>query len=267
MGRLDALFGSFEGEEKKSDLERIESIESLVDSGEFGAAISELEKIKKDENIYVGAEIIIRGLVRPDVGLDKWSILNYLKELIPIINGIESWRYRALLFFELAAAFYELGDDFSGDMALKTAINLSHAAGDDVLVEILKEIIRRGLLEKGAYAFSLVRDRKKIDFLLSQLAEFLYLSGDYERARIVLDKIESPFYRAVGLYRLALIEAERNKDTALKLLEEAIKNAERIENRHARLELLIKLNEIKAQLTGEAITLSKIIKENTSSSP
>jgi tetratricopeptide (TPR) repeat protein len=266
MKRLEELFRGLE-EDKKSDLERIENVESLVDMGDFEAAISELGKIKKDENIYVGAKIIIRDLIKPNTELDRDSILNYLRELIPIINGIGNQRYRALLLFDLAVAFYELGDDFNGDMALKTAINLSYTAGEDVLFEILKEVIRRGLLEKATYAFSLVKDRKKIDFLLSQLVEFLYLSGDLKKAEKALNKIGEPFYRAVTLYRLALVEIERNnRDAALKFLEEAIKNAEKIENKHARLELLIKLNDLTAELTGEEVTLSSILKESGSPS-
>lgn len=267
MGKLDKLFGIIEGEEKKSDLERIETIEELVSSGEFQGALSELEKVKKDENVYVGAEIIIRGLTKAEPPLDASSIALYLKELIPIINGIESWRYRAILMADVAMAFYEIGDEFNGDLALKTAINLGYAAGEDVLVEILRELIRRGMLEKGSYALSLVQDRKKIDFLLSQLVEFLYLSGDYRRVKAALDHIEDPFYKAVALYRLALIEADKNKDRALALLEGAIESAEKIENKHARLELLIKLSDLKANLTGRGISLAEILKEDSSPPP
>ncbi|ASJ03268.1 hypothetical protein A3L09_08380 [Thermococcus profundus] len=264
MGKLDELFGIVEREDKKSDLERIETIEELVSSEEFQRAISELERVKKDENIYVGAEIIIKGLSKPDLLTDRASISAYLKELIPIINGVNSWRYRAILMADVAMAFYEIGDEFNGDLALKTAINLAYAAGEDVLVEILRELIRRGMLDKGSYAFSLVRDRKKIDFLLSQLVEFFYLAGDYEKARAALHHIQDPFHRSVALYRLALIESSRDKNKALVLLEEATKSAEKIQNKHARLELLIKLSDLKGQLTGEGVSLKEILKKNSS---
>lgn len=257
MKPLEKLLGlSNEG----SDLDRLERIEDMLDAGEVEQAIKELEKVRKDENVYVGAEMIIRSL--PKLELEQGEVVGYLKALIPIVNGLSSWRYRAILMADIAMAFYRAGDDFNGDLALKTAINLAYASGEDVLVEILRELIRNGLLEKGAYAFSLVRDRKRIDFLLSQLVEFFYLSGDYEKARKALNAIEDPFHKAVALYRLALHEAPKNRLKALAFLEGAIENAERIENRHARLELLIKLNDLKAELTGKGISLVDILRSS-----
>ena len=258
MAALERILGILEGEDKVSDLERLERIEELVDSGDFQSAISELEKIRKDENVYVGARIIIRALLNLE-GDIRSDVLDYLKSLIPIINGISSWRYRSLLMANVAIAFYKLGDEFNGDLALKTAINLAYVAGEDVLVEILRELIRRGMLNKGAYAFSLVKDRRKIDFLLSQLVESLYLAGEYDKARAVLESIKDPFYRAVALYRLALLEFNKNKLKALAFIESAIENTEKIENKHARLELLIKLNDLKGQLTGKGIRLVDIL--------
>lgn len=260
MAALERILGILEGEERVSDLERLEMIEELVDSGDFENAISELEKIRKDENVYVGAKIIIQALLNLEGDIESGTS-GYLKSLIPIINGISSWRYRGLLMADVAMAFYKLGDEFNGDLALKTAINLAYAAGEDVLVEILRELIKRGMLEKGAYAFSLVKNRRKIDFLLSQLVEFFYLAGDYDKARATLNSIRDPFYRAVALYRLALLEFDKNKLKALAFIESAIENAEKIENKHTRLELLIKLNDLKGQLMGKGIRLVDILKK------
>lgn len=255
MKPLEKLLGL---SEESSDLDRLERIEDLLDAGEIEQAIAELEKVRKDENVYVGVKMIIKSLSKLE--LEPGYIVGYLKALIPIVNGLSSWRYRAILMADIAMAFYRAGDDFNGDLALKTAINLAYASGEDVLVEILRELIRNGLLEKGAYAFSLVKDRKRLDFLLSQLVEFFYLSGDHEKARKALNAIEDPFHKAIALYRLALYEAPRNRLKALAFLEEAIENAEKIENRHARLELLIKLNDLKAELTGKGVSLVDILK-------
>ncbi|AJC72165.1 hypothetical protein X802_08325 [Thermococcus guaymasensis DSM 11113] len=258
MKPLEKLFGlSDEG----SDLDRLEKIDELLDAGEIEGAIAELEKIRKDENLYVGAKMIVKHLFNSELSPNE--VVGYLKTLIPIVNSLSSWRYRATLLADIAMAFYRVGDDFNGDLALKTAINLAYNSGEEVLVEILRELIRNGFLEKGAYAFSLVKDRKRIDFLLSQLAEFFYLYGDYEKVQKVLSAIEDPFYRVITLYRLALLEAPRDRDKALALLEKAIDNAEKIENRHARLELLIKLNDLKAELTGEGVRLVDILKRSS----
>ncbi len=258
MNPLEKLFGlSDEG----SDLDRLERIEELLDAGEIESAIAELEGIRKDENLYVGAKMIVKHLVNSE--LPPEEVVGYLKTLIPIVNSLSSWRYRATLLADIAMAFYRVGDDLNGDLALKTAINLAYNSGEEVLVEILRELIRNGLIEKGAYAFSLVKDRKRIDFLLSQLAEFFYLYEDYEKVQKVLNAIEDPFYRTITLYRLALLEAPRDRDKALALLEKAIDNAEKIENRHARLELLIKLNDLKAELTGKGIRLVDILRRSS----
>ncbi len=264
MGKLDELFGKLSesvGEDSKSDLERLESIEEFLSSGDFEAALRELERIKKEENVYVGAVIFVRNLLNPpeDVPVNRPMAMEYLTRLLPIINGMENWRYRALALSEVAMAFYLFGDEFNGDLALKSALNLARAAGDDVLSGILRELIKRGLIEKAAHAFSLVRDRKRIDFLLSQLVEVLYLAGELEKADAALAHIQDPFYKAIALYNLALVESNRDKDAALAFVENAIRFAEEIENKNARIELLIKLNDLKSQLTGKGISLAELI--------
>jgi len=264
MSRLDELFGKLSesvGGDSKSDLERLESIEEFLSSGDFEAALRELERIKKEENVYVGAVIFVRNLLNPsdDVPINRSVALEYLTRLLPVINGIENWRYRALALSEVAMAFYLLGDEFNGDLALKSALNLARVAGDDILSGILRELIKRGLIEKAAHAFSLVRDRKRIDFLLSQLVEVLYLAGEFEKADAALAHIQDPFYRAIALYNLALVEIGRDKNAALAFVENAIRFAEEIENKNARIELLIKLNDLKAQLTGKGISLTELI--------
>jgi hypothetical protein len=270
MGKLDELFGKLTESlevNSKSDLDRLEAIEEFLSSGDFGAAMNELEKIKKEENLYVGAVIFVRALLNPpeDVPTNRSMILDYLTRLLPVINGIENWRYRALALSEVAMAFYHFGDEFNGDLALKSSLNLAKMAGDEVLSGILRELIKRGLIEKAAYAFSLVKDRKRIDFLLSQLVEVLYLAGEFEKADAALAHIRDPFYKAIALYNLALVEASRDKETALAFVDNATRFAEEIENKNARIELLIKLSDLRAQLTGKGISLAELIQRPSSS--
>ncbi|WP_456366057.1 hypothetical protein [Thermococcus sp.] len=263
MGRLDELFGTRRAPEGGgSDLERLEGIEEAASSGEFPVAINLLDHIEKEENVFLGVQIVLKSLMDYFEELTPREISGYLGELIPIINGISSWRYRALLLGKVAVLYYRIEDDFNGDIALKSSINLAYAAGEDVLIEILEELIKLGILEKAAHAFSLVKDRKKVDYLLGKVAEYFYLRGDEEKALKALNYIGDPFHRAVAFYRLALIEAERDRERALGFIERAIENARQIENRYAKIELLMKLSDVRAKLTGEGISLGQILKES-----
>ncbi len=176
------------------------------------------------------------------------------------MNSLSNPHYRALLLGDLAVLFYLLNDEFNGDLAVKTAINL---AGDraDIIRDVLMILINSNLLKKAGYAMKLVRDPpEKLDVVLAHLAEIFYREGgDVEKVAPILDHISSPFHRAMALYYMAQIESERDRDTALKILTAAFKVAEKIEDPETRFEVMLKLYDLKNSLLGQSLSLKDLL--------
>ncbi|WP_456453550.1 hypothetical protein [Thermococcus sp.] len=262
MGKLDELFEPEKEPERDSD--RIEVIEELVNQWEFKEALKELDRVKLVPNMFLGLRVIVRGVltaVKESMKEGKLNedirkaLVDYVESLIPIANGITNLRLKALAFADISVAFYMLDENLKSDLALKTALNIATEIGDDdITVEIVKTLIDRGILAKAAYAMNLVRNRKKLDLILSQLAVMFYASGEQEKAEVTLQHIESRFHRANALYYMASIEASRDQEKALRLLDAAFRIVEEIENPVLRFEMFLKLTELKSKITGEGST-------------
>ncbi len=259
MSALDNIFKPTEEPERDSD--RLEAIENLVNYWEFKEALKELKKIKLAPNIFLGIRIIIDGIlsaIRESIedGVLREELrkvfVKYIEDIIPIANEIGNLRLKSLAFADISVAFYMLNENLKSDLALKTALNIASDIGDDdLLVEIVKALIDRGLLKKAAYAIKLVRNRKKLDVILSQLAVMFYSSGEFEKADLTLQHIESPFHKATAFYYMASVEASRDKEKALALLDSAFKILDEVQNPILKFELFLKLVDLKSSLTGE----------------
>ena len=265
MGRLDEFFKALSGEKKRSELEVLEEVEDYAAVGDFRRAIEAAGSIETERNRFLALRLILREILKRLESGDENSegVEEVLRDIVPLINSLTNPRYRALLTADLSLILYYLGDEFKGDLSLKTAINIA-TGYDDVLVEIVRELVRRGLLEKAAGALKLVRDRDKLDSVLVTIAEIFYRMGDVERAKKAVKHIRNPFHKAMALYYLALVEAPRDEETARKLLEAAIKVAEEIEDPDARFELMLKLYDLRASLEGKSIRLVDVLKREKS---
>lgn len=261
MGRLDEFFKSLSGEKKRSELEILENVEDYAAVGDFRSAIEEAESLKTERNRFLAVRLILREILKRLEGEDEKpeDVEAVLQNLVPLINSLTNPRHRALLTADLALILYYLGDQFKGDLSLKAAINLA-TGHDDVLIDIVRELVRRGLLEKAAGALRLVKDRDKLDSVLVTIAEIFYRMGEVEKAKKVVKHIRNPFHKAMALYYLALVEAPRDNNTAMVLVDAAIKVAEGIENPDARFELMMKLYDLKASLEGKSISLADVLK-------
>ncbi len=259
MGKIDELFEPEKEPERDSD--RIEVIEELVNQWEFKEALKELDRVKLVPNMFLGLRVFVRGILAAIKELQREgklkedlrkAMVGYVESLIPIANGITNLRLKALAFADISVAFYMLDENLKSDFALKTALNIATELGDDdITVEIVKTLIDSGILTKAAYAMNLVRNRKKLDLILSQLAVMFYASGELEKAEVTLQHIESRFHRANALYYMASIEASRDQEKALRLLDTAFKIVEEIENPVLRFEMFLKLSDLKYTITEE----------------
>ncbi|NJE75626.1 hypothetical protein [Thermococcus sp. ES12] len=268
MGKLDEFFKSLgEKRRKRSELDVLEEIEGLTGIGEINRAVELAEEIETESNRFLALRIILRSIMkklvelrRSEKGMD--SEFEYIREtvkaLIPLANSLINPRYRAILLGDLAVLFYYLNDELNGDIALRTAINLAKDSAD-ILRDILMGLVNAGLLRKAGYAMKMVREPEKLDVVLVHLAEMFYRTGDVHRARLIIDHISSPFHRAMALYYLAEVEGERNREKALKILDEAFKIADDVEDPDARFELMLKLYDLKYTLLGRALTLEDIL--------
>lgn len=265
MGRLDEFFKSLKGQGKRSELEVLEDIESALGMGDIERALELTEELESEPNLFLALRMIMRSMreklqgagEKEDSG-EPERMRASLKELIPLVNSLSNPHYRALLLGDLAVLFYLLNDEFNGDPAVKTAINL---AGDraDIIRDVLMILINSNLLKKAGYAMKLVRDPEKLDVVLAHLAEIFYREGDVEKVAPILDHISSPFHRAMALYYMAQIESERDRDTALKILTAAFKVAEKIEDSETRFEVMLKLYDLKNSLLGQSLSLKDLL--------
>ena len=249
---------------KRSEVEILEQIESHVEAGDIKGAIGFLEELRSQFNTFVALRIILRELVqrlKTASDSEKEELRIILKELIPHINGLESNRQRALLLGEVAKAFYLLGDDFNGDLALKASINLAEEY-PDLLKEILMSLIEEGLLSKAGFAFRMVRNRDVIEPVFVHLVEKFYEEGKEDVAFSILKMISSPFHRATALYYIAMVEENRNREMAIKLVETAMKEAEKIKDPETRLELVLKLSDYLHSLRGERLSVMDILAQS-----
>lgn len=258
MGKLDEFFKSLKGGKKRSEIEVLEEIEDSLKMGELQRAIALAETLVSEPSRFLALRMILRNMAERIGELEYHDIREFAKALLPLINSIFNKRYRMILLSDLAVLFYRLDDELNGDVALKTAMNLARDS-PDVLRDILFELIHYGLLEKASYAMRMVRDPRKLDVVLAHLAELFYRSGDYERARLIVNHISSPFHRAMALYYMAAVEGEKNPDKALKILDAAIKIAEEVDDPEARFELILKLYDLKGKLTGEILGPGEIL--------
>ncbi|MCD6373502.1 MAG: hypothetical protein J7L37_08180 [Thermococcus sp.] len=265
MGKLDEFFKVFSPEKKRSELEILEEVEDYAASGEFGRAIEEASLIETERNRFLAVRLILRRVLKQLENDEKnvSGVGEVLRGVVPLVNSLTNQRYKALLTADIALILYYLGDEFRGDLSLKTAINLAEGH-DDVLLEIIRELVRRGLLEKAAGALKLVRDRDKLDSILVTISEMYYRMGDIEGAKKVVKHIKNPFHKAMALYYMALVEAPRDKEAARALLDAAIKVAERVEAPDARFELILKLYDLWIALEGESIRLTDVLKNERS---
>ncbi len=259
MSKLDELFKAEKKPERDSD--RVEVIDNLVSQWEFREALKELDKVKLVPNIFLGLRVIIRGIFSTVREITKEgklgeeirkTLVGYVEQLIPIANGITNLRLKALAFADISMAFYLLNENLKSDLALKTALNIATEIGDDdILVEIVKNLIDHGILTKATYAMKLVRNRKKLDVVLSQLSVMFYTSGEKDKADAILQHIESPFHRATAVYYMASFESSRDPEKALQLLDMAFRIVDEIPNPLLKFEMFLKLSELKHTITGE----------------
>ncbi len=262
MGKLDELFKPLKREKERSEIEVLEEIEGYLDSGDISPAIEAIGYLEKEANIYLALRMILRAIRRrlgEDLSQDEVEELHSrVKGLIPIINGVFNTRFKALLMADLAVVLYSLDDELNADIALRTAINL--AGGEaDLLRDILQELIHNGLLDKAGYAMKMVSDRSKLDVVLSELAEMFYRANDVEKASKIIEHISSPFHRAMSLANIAELEANRDREKALELLDTAMKLAEAIKDDETRVELGIKLYSIQQEIEGKGFSLERIL--------
>ncbi len=262
MDRLDNLF---KPKEKKNETEVLEELESRLNEGDFIGALNLVDSLENSGNIFLALRLILKGVSNAakesTSDSDKATLLNVLKEAIPRINTIRSNRYRAVLLGELAKTFYRLGDDFNGDISLKTALNLA-SPYPDILRDILRGLIEEGMLNKAAYAFKMVKDKRALDPVLEYLVERLYHVGKIEQALEVLEHIESPFHRAIALYSLALL-SRKNPTVAQRFLERAMEEAVKIDDPETRFELMLKLYDLRHEILGEPLSLSELLARET----
>ncbi|WP_297499464.1 hypothetical protein [Thermococcus sp.] len=259
---MEKLKGLFEhGGIKQSEVEILERIESYVEAGNIASALSFLEGLRSQLNTFVALRIILRELVqhlKATSESEKEELRAVLRELIPYINGLESNRQRALLLGEAAKAFYLLGDDFNGDLALKASINLAKEY-PDLLKEILMSLIEEELLSKADFAFRMVRNREVIEPVLVHLVEKFYEEDKMDEAFSILRLISNPFHRATALYYIAMFEENRDREKAIKLAGAALEEAEKIKDPDTRLELVLKLSDYLHSLRGERLSVMDIL--------
>jgi len=260
MGGLDTLFGKKEEGQKDDTI--LEELEEAVFEGDLFRAVQLADGIKKDGNLFLALRLILSRVneLEDDSKMDKSKLTALLREIIPRVNSINSERYRALLFGDLAVAFYHIGDEFSADFALKTALNLA-SGHPDVIRDILKRLVDEGLLPKASYALRMVKDRKTLDLILAYIAERLYLEGKKKNALVVVENIASPFHRAIALHNIALLE--KDKEVALKLIGRAIEEAGKIKDPEARFELMIKLHDTMYRIKGEPPSIESILRASS----
>ena len=258
MGRLDSLFGT--GKEGKRDVETLEEIESRLNEGDLSGALHLVDVLKNPGNVFLALRLILKRIAESarEPNANRTALLAVLREAIPRVNAVPSERYRAILLGELAKAFYYLGDDFNGDISLKTALNLA-SNHPDILRDILRGLIEEGLLKKAAYALKMVRDRRALDPIFEYLVERLYHAGKVKDALKVLEHIESPFHRAMALHSLALLSRD-DPETALKFIERAIEEASKIEDPETRFETMIKLYDTMHEIKGEPLSLGTVLR-------
>ncbi|CAD5243883.1 hypothetical protein [Thermococcus camini] len=267
MGKLDEFFKSLGGEKKRPELEILEEIEAYLHEGGIDEAIARLPEIKKEHNLFLALRMIVRAIVETLDEAERRGALTdneiggikeRVRSLIPAVNGLFTKRYRAILLSDLAVLFYRLDDELNGDLALKTAINL---AGDDadIVRDIIMGLVKRGLLAKAGYAIKMAKNQETIDVVLVNLAESFYLAGDEKRAALIVKHISNPFQRAMALYYMASVEGERDREKALRLLEAAFEEAEKVESSDARFELMLKLYDLKHSLLGESFNVRDVL--------
>ena len=267
MGKLDEFFRNLHGKKKRSDLEVLEDIEAYLLEGGLDEAIALLDTLEKEHNLYLALRMIIKGITRAlDQAERNGEITeeelrktkDRIKSLIPRVNGLFNRRYRAILLSDLAILFYRLNDELNGDVALRAAINLAENEAD-IIRDMLMELIKRGLLSKAGYAMKMVREPEKLDVVLTHLAESFYRAGDVEKAMLILRHITSPFHRAMALYYMASIEGERDREKALRLIDMAFREAEKVEDPDARFELGLKLYDLKHSILGESFNVRDVL--------
>ena len=267
MGKLDEFFKlRGEKESRRSDLEILEVIEDALKEKNIDYALLQLRNIQKDHNLFLALRMVLREItsqLKPSqeeggVVLTDSEVRVKLKELTLLVNTLPNPLYRAILLADLAVVFYYIQDDLSGDMALKAAIDLV-LNNPSVLREIVLNLVKHGLLEKAGYAMKLVKDPEKLDVVLSQLSEKFYREGDIGKAMRVLEHINNPFHKAMALYYIASIEAEKNSEEALKILDVAFKIAEKIEDPNARFEANMKLYDLKHSIEGTSVNLMDVL--------
>jgi len=265
MGRLDEFFKALGGEKKRPELEILETVEDYTSVGDFERAIEAAGSLESERNRFLALRLILREILKKlenDPGESK-GVGEIFQRIVPLINSVSNPRHRALLTFDLALILYYLGDEFRGDLTLKTALNLARGH-DDILLDMVRELVRIGLLDKARGALKMVKDRDKLDSVLVTIAEIFYRMGEVERAKNVIKHIKSPFHKAMALYYLALIESSRDRDTALTLLGAALKVAERVEDPDARFELMLKLYDLKNTLEGRSVSLTDVLNRRES---
>ncbi len=262
MGKLDEFFKPLKREREKSEIEVLEDIEGYLRSGDITSAIDAINGLEKEANVYLALRMVL-GAIRkrlntglsPEEAKDLQAIV---KEVIPLINGIFNGRFKAILLADLAIILYSLDDELNADIALRTAINLAGGEGD-LLRDILRGLIHSGLLDKAGYAMKMVREGRKLDVVLSELAEMFYRAGDVRRATAIIKHISSPFHRAMALANIAELEASRNREKALELLDAAMKLAEGIDDDETRVELGMKLYSLRQEVEGSGFSLRRIL--------
>ncbi|NJE07562.1 hypothetical protein E3E31_03320 [Thermococcus sp. M39] len=241
----------------------LEIVEAALKRGNIASAIEELKRMKDDYYIFLGVRITVRKIIETIKGLiskfgevpktNKEIFINYLRDLIVLANSVMKERLRALLFADIAIAFYLLDESLEGDLALKTSLDLAEELkDDDVTLDIVYSLMEINLLEKAAYAMNLVRNRKKLDVILSHLALQLYKEGREENAARVIENIQSEFHKVMAIYKIAEFEAKRDKNKALELLKKAEEVVDKIDNPPLRFEAFVKLTELQDELMGKS---------------
>ncbi|ASJ10918.1 hypothetical protein A3L12_06190 [Thermococcus sp. P6] len=259
MGILDNLFSPSK-RRNRSDLEVLDDIENALKIGEVERAIRLTDEVKSEPNTFLALRMIIRSIIKMiwEQKEDPGRVRELLRGLIPPANSLFTPRYRALVLGDMAVLFYLLGDELNGDIALKTAIEF---AGDnaDTIRDILMNLLKYGLLEKAGYAMKRVREPETLDVVLVNLARLIYSRGEKEKAWRIVDHISTPFHRAMALYYLAEIEGGRNREEALRILNEAFRVVDEIEEPEAKVEVAFKLYDLKHHLLDSSLDIRGIL--------
>jgi len=252
------LFGE---KKKRSELEVLADVEIYLSRLDFEEASRCLDELESDQNLFVALQMILSKMIttlREGVLSegDLPEMLKVLEKVMEKSNLIVVLNYRVTLLTYLAVLFYLLGDEFRGDMALKTALSL---AGDrkNLLKFILRTLFSVGLLKKAGYVLSKIGDSDLLNLQLVELTKVFYQAGEKRKAFEVIKHIEKPYYKALAY--LALAELEKQSELAKAYLKAAEYFASLVKESNASTSIMMRIKEYEHKISGDVVSVQDIL--------